>query len=120
MNKKQIEKIREKEQVSFDELCKHNSFEQILGKNCNDFTPEERKRRWDKVMSLDRRMKRYWNDNVACNGCIHLEGYWCKLEELPCSVNPILSFRYSMTGLACCGAGRVQRELELFEEDEAF
>jgi hypothetical protein len=118
---KQIMIIREKYPVAFDELCLHSSFEQILGGEKDDYSPVERKRRWDKVMSFNKRVKQRWADTEMCVGCIHLDEKeaWCGLQELPCTVNPVLSFRCGETGMACCGAGKVKREPELFD-DEIF
>lgn len=113
----QIEKIREKYPVSFDELCRHSSFEQVFGRNRNEYTSEEKKRRWDRIISLSNNYtKRYWNDDKACMGCFHLKDFWCKLEDMPCMVCPILSFVYGVSGMACGGGGYVPREPELFNE----
>jgi hypothetical protein len=116
MKAKQIEKIRKKYPVTFDELTRYSSFEQILGRHIDDFPSEEKKRRWNKIMSLDNRMKNLWMDCTGCEGCIYLSEYWCKIQDLPCSVNPVLSFQYGQIGMACCGIGKILVEPELFEE----
>jgi hypothetical protein len=120
MKEADIDSIREKYPVKFDELCRYSSFEQILGKTSDEYTPEERKKRWEKVMSTDREMKRNWTDTEACEKCISLnvKDAWCRLVELPCTVNPILSFCYGMTGMACCGCSYKNAEPGLFDEDE--
>jgi hypothetical protein len=47
----------------------------------------------------------FWDSCEGCDGCKHLQGTWCDLQGLPCSVNPILIFRYGMIGIACMDAG---------------
>ncbi|MDR0431061.1 MAG: hypothetical protein LBH58_11350, partial [Tannerellaceae bacterium] len=82
---------------------------------------EEKKKRWNKVMSMDKSMARRWNDSSECRGCFHLEkDSWCNYNDLPCTVNPILTFRMGMTGMACYGLGRVEREPELFDNESKF
>ena len=54
----------------------------------------------------DKAVAEYWQDAEACDGCIHISGDWCRLQELPCTVNPILTMRHGMIGMACMGAGK--------------
>ena len=69
MNTKQIEKIREKYPIGFDEICRYSSFEQILGRKDSNYTSEERKLRWNKAMSLSmRKTKKEWTDTQLCQG----------------------------------------------------
>jgi hypothetical protein len=73
-------------------------------------TPEERKKRWEvwKATALQqgkKKMVELWDSCEGCEGCKHLQCAWCDLQGLPCSVNPILTFRYGMIGIACMGAG---------------
>jgi hypothetical protein len=118
MKDEQIEAIRKKYPVSYEELNMYSSFEQILGRNKDDYTHDERKRRWNKVMSTSKKMARRWSDTTACNGCIHLKDAWCDLQDLPCTVNSVLSFRCGIIGMACFGAGKVKREPTLFDDDD--
>ena len=121
MTDKQIEILREKHPVSYDELCKYNSFEQILGKNSEEYTEIIRKERWRKVLKTLGKNNE-WDDVSGCYGCMYLNNKeaWCDLMGLPCTVNPFLSFRYGMVGMACCGTSFIKREPSLFEEEELF
>jgi hypothetical protein len=114
----EIEIEREKYPISFDEICLYSSFEQILGRKKDDYSTEEKRRRWSKIMSLDKKTKKYWNNDSRCVGCVYLKKAWCEYSDLPCTVGPILSFRYGVSGMACGGIGRVNREPKLFEDDD--
>ncbi|MDR1562277.1 MAG: hypothetical protein LBS54_04210 [Dysgonamonadaceae bacterium] len=120
ISEKRIDRIREKYPVEFDELCQYNSFEQILGRKDDEYTPDERKRRWNKVMSFNKGMKQIWADCSGCYGCLHLneKEAWCNCVDFPCTVNPILSFRYGMIGMACMGTCMTKREPDLFDDDD--
>jgi hypothetical protein len=50
-------------------------------------------------------MARWWLSH-ECHGCKHRNGAWCGIRGLPCTVNPILTFRHGLIGMACMGAGR--------------
>ena len=64
-----------------------------------------------------------WEKPEPCESCAHTvedwigaEGAvrdWCSLIGLPCSVNPVLSFRHGIPGLACCGTRLEPRQEEL-------
>lgn len=104
------------------------SFEQLLGKDSNQYTEQVRKDRWNKWKELaikngDKELVEAWSSLEACDDCIHInkEEAWCNLQGLPCTVNPILSFRMGMVGMACMGAGKEkagQQELEFKEETD--
>lgn len=116
MTESEIKQLREQYPIPFDEISKYNSFEQVLGRKPEDFTENERKRRWNKQMSFSKSVREYWSDTTECIGCIHLneKEAWCKLQGLPCCVNPILTFRQGMIGMACMGTGREEhKQLEL-------
>lgn len=87
-----------------------SSFEEILGKNGGIYQEAERKERWEAWKVLCRRKDpgavEYWEDDSACQGCIHLESGWCGLQGLPATVNPVLSFRMGTIGMACMGMGK--------------
>lgn len=101
-----------------------SSFEEILGIDATVYTEDIRKERWDqwKAAAIKARKKHVvesWMDVTACHGCIHLDkqNAWCNLMGLPCTVNPILSFRMGMTGMACMGLHHEENnQLELFTE----
>lgn len=117
MNKKQIEQHRTIYPLPTNKLCLYSSFEQILGKNVNDYTSKERKKRWEKVMKLNNEMAERWSNTEICNGCKHLSiDAWCNLFELPCTVNPIISFKNGIVGMACMGFGYENKQLNLFDE----
>ena len=86
------------------------SFENLLGINCREITEKDRRIRWATWLRLARLDGKsgaiYWCDKAECIGCNHLHGSWCKLQGLPCTVNPILTMKTGMIGMACMGAGR--------------
>ncbi len=85
------------------------SFEDILGRSDSEITAAERRKRWADWLRLARKdncgAAKCWTDRSGCEGCKHLRGRWCTLVELPCTVNPYLTFRRGMVGMACQGAG---------------
>lgn len=104
-----------------------DSFEKILGKNNAEYSEEERKQRWNKWKELaikngDPDLVESWEDQSACESCIHLNKNesWCNLQGLPCTVNPILSFRMGMIGMACMGAGKQTSGQQTIEFDSIF
>lgn len=119
--KEEIDKLREKYPIQFDEISKYNSFEQILGKRPEDYTESERKKRWNKQMSFSNSVRKYWSDTSECIGCIHLneKEAWCNLQGLPCCVNPITTYQMGMLGMACMGVGREEyKQLEIFNDHD--
>lgn len=40
---------------------------------------------------------------------MHRRGGWCVLQGLPCGVNPVLTMRHNIPGMACMGIGREGR-----------
>ncbi len=86
------------------------SWHDLLGENGHTFTAPERRSRWERWKTLARQageheMLEYWSSGEGCEGCRHLDGDWCTNMELPCSINPILTMRHGMIGMACAGAG---------------
>ena len=60
----------------------------------------------------------YWTDCAECSGCVHIDGDWCTFANLPCTVNPVLTVKANIIGMACCGSAYTPAQLELaFEED---
>lgn len=89
-----------------------SSWSEILDAKAADMPADVRRRRWEQWKSLAARGKHgreaigYWTDTEACAGCRHLDGDWCRLQELPVTVNPVLTLRGGgMIGMACMGAG---------------
>lgn len=78
-------------------------------------TPSERRARWATWLRAARAagagdQAREWADGRECCGdCAHRRGGWCALQGLPCSVNPVLTIRHNMPGMACMGMGRQER-----------
>jgi len=88
------------------------SFEDILGKKASTFPEGVRRQRWAAWLraarrdgSKGRKLAKAWMSH-ECHGCKHRNGAWCDLQGLPCTVNPVLTFRHGMVGMACMGAGR--------------
>jgi len=80
--------------------------------------PTERRSRWAAWLRLARAADARdaasnWNDGAECDGCAHRRGGWCCLQGLPCSVNPILTMRHNLPGMACMGMGRTPKQLDL-------
>jgi hypothetical protein len=83
-----------------------------------EMSPEKRRQRWDRWRAEatkrgDANIVERWETAEACDGCKHLDGCWCDLQGLPCTVNPILTFRHGMIGMACMGAGYESNETAL-------
>lgn len=91
-----------------------------------EMSPTLRRERWEKWKEIanntderGREMVAYWSvDNVeeTCSGCIHRDKDWCKFNEFPCNVNPVLTLQHGMIGMACMGLGYEAKpeQLELF------
>lgn len=87
----------------------------LLGDSDADMTETQRRDRWAGWLRLakhhDADTARYWASADGCRSddgarCCHLKGRaWCGLMALPCTVNPVLTMRHGMIGMACMGAG---------------
>ncbi|WP_141638401.1 hypothetical protein [Leptospira weilii] len=92
-----------------------SSFEVILGKKSEDYSNEVRQERWTywKQIAFEKEpwLRKVWANVEACGGCVHLNKSWCNLQGLPCTVNPIVSFRTGFPGMACMGTGYESRKL---------
>lgn len=91
------------------------SWYDLLGTDCHTYAPAERRARWEKWKKMahdagDSEMVEYWSDADGCQGCIHADGDWCSAMELPCSINPLLTMKHGMIGMACGGAGHEQND----------
>ena len=62
MTDQEISELRKKYPIPFEEMCFYNSFVHILGKKPEDYTEEERKTRWNKIMSFNKPMAKRWSD----------------------------------------------------------
>lgn len=82
------------------------SWTDLLGTKATDMPDALRRQRWEQWLALSSDYGReYWTDTEGCEGCKHLDGNWCKLQELPATVNPLLTIHGGMIGMACMGAG---------------
>jgi hypothetical protein len=106
------------------EVTLKSTWVEILGKKREEMPDETRRARWEewKKLSINSgkrgvEMANYWAAAEDCIGCIHKDKDWCKSQQLPCNVNPILTFSEGMIGMACMGAGHqlLQPQLD-FEE----
>lgn len=76
-----------------------------------EMSPAERHARWEEWKSISFQagageQLSYWTEaGETCGGCVHRAKDWCDLQGLPCNVNPILTLRHGMIGMACMGAG---------------
>ncbi len=98
------------EQLKFDffePVTLRISFEDLFGKKASDMPGWMRKKRWQEWKALpgqDEEVIRGWRPQLLCLECVDFEdGDWCYNHDLPCSVNPILSFSTGMPGFACMG-----------------
>lgn len=60
----------------------------------------------------DKEMYDFWTNTSVCENCdqLDIKYSWCKLQELPCTVNPILTIKGGMIGMACMGAYRLDKK----------
>jgi len=98
-------------------VSKRISFEDLFPKGSCRIQRIERWSKWKYTVADEPWAAEYWEtDKCCCLGCC---GYskkddWCEYANLPPSVNPILSFRYGIVGLACCGLKPGKSEKEVF------
>jgi hypothetical protein len=77
-------------------------------------SPTVRRARWIEWLSLGSDNAEYWsNPDELCHSCEHCDDDWCKRQALPCTINPILTFKYGDIGLACMGVGHRAKQLKL-------
>ncbi|RPE05528.1 hypothetical protein EGT74_24400 [Chitinophaga lutea] len=93
---------------------RETSWAELLGVNREAMSDKERRARWEEWKAMARKagdseVVDYWaKDNIdeSCAGCVHRDKDWCKLAELPCNINPVLTLQSGMIGMACMGAGK--------------
>lgn len=118
--KKNIPKVKRK-----------TSWVELFGEKGSDMSEDVRRERWEEWKKIaieagEQEMVDYWvKDNIeeTCSGCIHREEDWCRSYGLPCNVNPILTLRSGIIGMACMGLGKEvepPKQLELFESETPF
>lgn len=84
-------------------------FEDLFVQSAPEQQRRDRWAQWLRTARANGEEGRYvvavWMDYSECHGCTHKRGGWCSLQGLPCTVNPILSFRHGVPGMACMGLG---------------
>lgn len=94
---------------------------ELFGEGKGEISAGKRRARWEEWKSIaPAEAVEYWTDGSACRDCVHKNADWCSIVELPCTVNPVLTFRHGMIGMACCGTGLTPRQPELFDQDDIF
>lgn len=94
---------------------------ELFGEKQADMPDATRRERWEqwKVICAQqpdgKEFIEHWTGcDEACLGCKHREGDWCGYQQLPCTVNPILTFWYNQKGIACMGAGYEPGQMKMF------
>ena len=82
---------------------------ELFGEKPSDMDAKPRRERWEEWKQLGLRespenVEEGSTPEELCQNCQHRDGDWCTAIALPCTVNPILTFRFGMLGLACGGA----------------
>lgn len=96
-----------------------SGWEELLGNGSADMPERERRTRWATWLRLVRDEGKkeqaiFWSDaKECCWGCVHRRGGWCTNMGLPCTVNPILTMRHDVPGMACMGGGFTPKQLSL-------
>lgn len=83
---------------------------ELIGTDSKEFSDQERRQRWEwwkrlAIEAGETDLVDYWSDHGECRDCIHKDGDWCKLMELPVTINPYLTMKHGIIGFACMGAG---------------
>lgn len=87
------------------------SWADLFGSKAENIDAATRRTRWATWLRLARKAgardaATYWATGYEdCHSCEHRRGGWCDLQQLPCTVNPILTVRHSVLGMACMGLG---------------
>lgn len=83
----------------------------LFGKTKNDMSTETKKERWQQWLTMadkenETDLIKYWTASPkTCQDCKNNTDNWCSFADLPCTVNPILTFNHAIKGLACQGIG---------------
>lgn len=78
----------------------------------------ERRRRWAAWLRsakpvIGSAVRDWAGPQERCRDCSHSRGGWCVPQGLPCAVNPYLTPRTGIPGMACMGMGFMPRQLAL-------
>lgn len=101
-------------------VSQHITWIDLLGESRESMPDKDRRARWEEWKELARKagdseLVDYWSkDHIdeSCAGCIHRDADWCKLAELPCSINPILTIHDGIIGMACMGMGKQSQPVQ--------
>ena len=69
----------------------------------------ERRANWNAFVKFDPAIAAHW-ENCENHDCVHFDNGWCLLQNLPSGLNPYLSTRTGMPGMACMGVGFTKAE----------
>ena len=91
---------------------------ELFGNNIEEIEHDVKRERWEewKQLSIAKgndELVEYWMTTDACDGCIHKDGDWCLSQQLPCTVNPVLTFQDGIKGMACMGVGKEEAEIAM-------
>lgn len=93
----------------------------LLGETKADMPDNIRRDRWEEWKNLcaeapdGKQIIEQWTEcDEACLGCKHRQGDWCASQQLPCTVNPILTMGANMKGMACMGMGYEPGQINMF------
>lgn len=77
---------------------------ELFGEQPSDMEASVRRERWEAWKRLGSENIGMWSTpDGTCADCPYRDDDWCMVVSLPCTVNPILTFRFGMLGLACEG-----------------
>lgn len=99
----------------------HSRWIEIFGEKQADMPDDIRRQRWEEWKALCAKqpdgkevLETWTSAEEACLGCKHREGDWCSHQQLPCTVNPILTFSMNMKGMACMGTNYEPEQMKMF------
>jgi hypothetical protein len=92
----------------------------LLGDNPQAMQSKVRKERWEQWKGLATKAGEtdiliFLQDQMleSCQGCNHRANDWCTWCGLPCVVNPVLTLKQNILGMACMGAGYESKAVKL-------
>lgn len=100
------------------DVKRHISWIELFGERRGDMADDVRRSRWEEWKKLcndagETDIVEQWTEpSMAenCSSCVHCDKDWCNASGLPCTVNPILTFQFSMLGMACMGTGHKPKQ----------
>ncbi len=96
-------------------------WEELFGKTQADMPDDVRRTRWEEWKALCAKqpdgkevVERWTTCDDTCLGCVYRQGDWCASQSLPCTVNPVLTFKMNFEGMACMGTGYKPGQMNMF------